>query len=127
MYLTQYQGLHRLLLVFAPSTSDERHAKQERLFSGEETGFKDRELLLMRLLEDGEGDAAGCPATPEAAASVRREYGVEDGRFAIALVGKDGGIKLRADAPVAATEIFNRIDAMPMRRREMRERDGGSR
>lgn len=75
----------------------------------------------MRLLEDGTGDAAGEPVSAEAAVSAKREHGVEDGRFAVALVGKDGGVKFRADEPVPAREIFGRIDAMPMRRREMRE------
>lgn len=126
MYLTRRRGTHRLLLVFAPSASGERYAEQERLFAGKEVDFEDRDLLLIRLLEDGNGDAAGGPVTAEAAASARQEYGVEDGRFAVALVGKDGGVKIRADEPVPASEIFGRIDAMPMRRREIRERGGGS-
>ena len=126
MYLTRYRGTYRLLLIFAPSASDERYAEQERLFAGKEVEFEDRDLLLIRLLEDGKGDAAGGLVTAEAAASARREYGVEDGRFVVALVGKDGGVKIHADEPIPASEIFGRIDTMPMRRREMRERGGGS-
>lgn len=36
----------------------------------------------------------------------------------VLLIGKDGGVKLRRDAPVTADEIIGLIDAMPMRRRE---------
>jgi len=44
--------------------------------------------------------------------------------FASILVGKDGGVKLRSNAPVSAERLSNVIDAMPMRRREMREQNG---
>lgn len=36
----------------------------------------------------------------------------------VLLIGKDGGVKLRRDAPVDPDEIIGLIDAMPMRRRE---------
>lgn len=37
------------------------------------------------------------------------------------LVGRDGGARLRSDEPLPACDLFARADAMPMRRREMRE------
>ena len=40
--------------------------------------------------------------------------------FELLLVGRDGGVKLRRDAPVAASEITALIDTMPMRQAEMR-------
>ena len=40
----------------------------------------------------------------------------------ILLVGKDGGVKLRSEEPVSIQRIFDLIDSMPMRRREMREK-----
>lgn len=42
--------------------------------------------------------------------------------FSLRLVGKDGGEKLRSLQPVSAASLFALVDAMPMRRREMRER-----
>jgi hypothetical protein len=47
---------------------------------------------------------------------------VEDGAFAAVLVGRDGGEKLRSAEPVPAEKLFDLIDAMPMRQREMRAR-----
>jgi len=116
---------YRLFLVFAPSASDEQYTEQERLLSGHEAGFEERDLLLVRLLEDGTGAADGEPVSAEAAENARREYSVEDGRFAAALAGKDGGVKFRTEEPVPAREVFGRVDVMPMRRREMRESGGG--
>ncbi|MBA3423589.1 MAG: DUF4174 domain-containing protein [Rubrobacteraceae bacterium] len=129
MDLKRHRGTHRLLLIFAPSASNRRYGEQKRLLAAQESGFEDRDLLLVRFFDVGtdeaDGAAANEPASAEAAEYARREYGVEAGRFAVALVGKDGGVKFRADEPVPAREIFDRIDAMPMRRREMREKDSG--
>ena len=44
--------------------------------------------------------------------------------FTCMLVGKDGGVKLSSDTPVPAERLSDVIDAMPMRRREMREQNG---
>ena len=41
----------------------------------------------------------------------------------VLLIGKDGGVKLRSTEPVSTDELFALIDSMPMRRREMEERD----
>jgi hypothetical protein len=37
------------------------------------------------------------------------------------LIGKDGGVKLRENSPISNQTLFNTIDAMPMRQREMRD------
>jgi hypothetical protein len=39
-------------------------------------------------------------------------------------VGKDGTVKRRSEAPVPLSQVFEQIDSMPMRQREMRERRG---
>ena len=54
------------------------------------------------------------------AAELRSRYGVgESEPFAVMLVGKDTGVKLRRGQPVTMDEVFGLIDTMPMRRREM--------
>lgn len=110
MDLSAYRGKKRLLLIFAPTPSDERFREQERLFAGDEPGFDDRDLLTLRFF----GDAG--------AAGLRGSFGLEAGRFAGVLVGKDGGEKARWSGPVSPREVFARVDATPMRRREMREK-----
>lgn len=39
------------------------------------------------------------------------------------LIGKDGGVKLRADSPISNQKLFSTIDVMPMRQREMKDRN----
>ena len=36
------------------------------------------------------------------------------------LVGKDGGVKRASDTVVAMRDIYDQIDAMPMRQQELR-------
>ena len=123
MDLSRFRGRDRLLLIFAPSASDEGYARQRDLLERHEVGFADRDLLALHLLEDGSGSSSiGEPVAPEQAAAGRREFGVGDGLFAAVLVGRDCDVKFRSDEPVPAPDLFARVDATPMRRREMREK-----
>jgi len=44
-----------------------------------------------------------------------------DSSFTFILVGRDGGEKYRSILPVSAATLFGQIDAMPMRRSEMKK------
>ena len=46
----------------------------------------------------------------------------ESAAFEVELMGKDGGLKARWDNLVGVTELWARIDSLPGRRRELRER-----
>lgn len=85
------------------------------MLSGAEESVSDRDLQVEYL-------------TGETAEAARREYGVAAGGFEALLVGRDGGVKLRSSRPIVSSELFARIDEMPMRRRELREmRERGER
>lgn len=109
----------RLLVVAAPS-ADHPGLARIRTEAGTDA-FAARDLDLVELLGSElrvDGEAV---TTPDAAA-LRRAYDIKDRGFAVRLVGKDGMVKLARDETVPMTEIYAVIDAMPMRRREMRER-----
>lgn len=92
--------------MLAPEPDDTRSLRQRELLSGEEPGLADRDV-----------EVSYHPDT-----RTRGRYGVAEDEFAVVLIGRDGGEKLRASAPVSPAELFGKIDEMPMRRREMRER-----
>ena len=74
-------------------------------------------------LQSGPGEET----RPLTTAAVRRLYdrfSVGPGEFRVVLVGKDGTEKRRDPEPVTARSLFDTIDAMPMRQREMRQNDG---
>lgn len=86
----------RRLVVEGPDAADPRVAEQRRLLAGERAGLDDRRL------------------------EVEERFSRP---FAVALIGLDGGEKQRWTEPVPAATLFAAVDAMPMRRRELRERD----
>lgn len=122
---------HRLLLVFAPSEGAKARTVQEKNFANADAGFRDRDLLLVTLFDSAAGHKRAAPGKdpePLTQAAVQRLYDrfdVPNGAFRVILVGKDGTEKRRTPEPVTARSVFDTIDAMPMRQREMREQEGG--
>lgn len=53
-------------------------------------------------------------------AKLERAARCSEGQPSISLIGKDGGVKARWDKAVSNEDLFAIIDAMPMRRSEMR-------
>ena len=56
--------------------------------------------------------------------ALRRRFDLGGRGFAFVLVGKDGHTALASRAPVSRKRLYALIDAMPMRREEMRRRGG---
>jgi len=132
--LEAHRWEHRLLLVFAPTEAADSLAAQEDRFEGHDAGFRDRDLRLITLRGPTEGTMRSVPGgearplTATAAGRLYDRFDVPADAFRVVLVGKDGTEKRRDAEPVTARSIFDTIDAMPMRQREMRERgdDPGS-
>ncbi|HEY9670230.1 MAG TPA: DUF4174 domain-containing protein [Waterburya sp.] len=117
-----YQWKNRLLLVFSPSANSPAYQKQMQLFQSQQAGFQERDLLLVELLAEGTSRASGQILDKGDVAKMRSRFNIAPQDFRVILVGKDGTAKRRDSNPVQPKVIFNEIDAMPMRRREMRER-----
>jgi hypothetical protein len=122
--MAEHRWSHRLLFVFAPSPHDERFKQQVARLSNASDGMSERDLLLVSVVTGGPSQANGRPLTTGAAQRLRERFNIAPPAFRIVLVGKDGTEKRRDEAPVSARSLFDTIDAMPMRQREMRG-DGG--
>lgn len=107
--LAPYRWTSRVLVALAPSGADAALAAQRRIFADLGAAARERDLVLVEATDD----------TPRGAA-LRRRFG-GDG-FRAVLVGKDGGEKLSAAAPLGRDALFPLIDAMPMRQDEMARR-----
>ena len=53
--------------------------------------------------------------------SIRKRFNFDD--FNLILIGKDGGVKYNTNKPVKINKIFEIIDKMPMRMKEIKERN----
>ena len=96
-------------------------AVQCALVEAEQEGLQERDLTVLQVGAEVDyvaGVHATDPLPP--ATAFRQRFGLPDRGFQVVLVGKDGGVKLRRDEPLAPRDLWAVIDAMPMRMREMR-------
>jgi len=105
--LDQYRWANRPVLLFAPSERDEAYLLQMKILHADKGGLAERDILVLSDISAlGRGQL--------------RDTLQIDG-FEVILIGKDGGVKLRAKTPISIQELFSLIDAMPMRRQELRD------
>lgn len=109
----------RPVIVFAgvKETAADQIARLER----GRAALDEREMSVFVVRESGvttlSGDRAPSGFSAEA---LRQAYRVGPDDFAIVLVGKDGGEKLRSLTPIDVSKLTGLVDKMPMRRNEAR-------
>ncbi|HRD74337.1 MAG TPA: DUF4174 domain-containing protein [Hyphomicrobiaceae bacterium] len=119
--MSGYMWKKRPLVVFAPDGNASALASQRAIVAGARGGFAERHMVVVWVVGDSvSSELGGGPGL--SAADLRRRYGVARGSFRAILIGKDGGAKISSSKPLAAGMLFSTIDAMPMRRDEMRGR-----
>lgn len=112
--LSDYQWKNRLILVQA---SDENAGEIEMLRSAR-AGVDDRDVVwFVNTGSEVVSNQQSLSNSLESEIKTLLEKGRSDER--VLLIGKDGGIKSR-EVSLDLDAIFRRIDAMPMRMREMR-------
>lgn len=119
-----YHWENRILLVFA-SQGDATLNQQLDLFSEHQAGMDERNLIVFQILADKVSQADSKEYGKNAAEKLRSQYNVDRNNFTVILIGKDGSEKLRGQKVLSIDRLFATIDAMPMRRREMRKSEGG--
>jgi hypothetical protein len=115
--LDEYRWRRRLLVVFAPAAgapAESLYLAQRREYARAAAVLAERDVTVL---------AVGADADAARARTLRRRLGVPAAGFAVVLVGKDGGVKLRRRALLGADEVLATVDAMPMGAVERRRRD----
>lgn len=118
--LDDHAWKHRVLLAFAPDDNDALEAHRAQWH--DVAGIEERDMVLFEIVGDAvwaDGERRGH------ARALRERFGPDEGALTVVLIGKDGGEKMRGPG-LAPQDVFATIDAMPMRQREMRERQGKS-
>ena len=104
--LDDAKGKARPVVVLSDSRDDSRVAKQIQALDGTGPDLGNRNIQVLQ-----EADAYG---------PLHRKLGVGKKGFSVVLLGKDGTVKKVWREPVDPKAIFTIIDAMPMRRTEMK-------
>lgn len=110
----------RILIVIAEVGDDPKLLKQRESIKADAAGFSERDVAIVEVF-DGIGKMDGRPMTPGQRDAVVRLASIPSS-FGVALVGRDGGVKMRSSEAVPAKAIFDLIDSMPMRQREIRDK-----
>lgn len=104
MKLSELEDLRGLKRVALLQSKDAVHLHNQReLFDRAPQEYEDRDLVIVSGLED----------------DILEKYGMNN-EFDLVLIGKDGGVKYRAQGVANPEKIYRLIDRMPLRRREMR-------
>ncbi|MCJ2138049.1 DUF4174 domain-containing protein [Methylobacterium sp. J-026] len=109
--LDGYRDRARVLVLSAPDGADARLRAQRAALDSARDGLAERDLVVL--------EAVGAGAEAQA---LRARLDLSAEGFRAVLIGKDGGAKLSSATPIAPARLFATIDAMPMRRAEMRGR-----
>jgi hypothetical protein len=96
---------HRKLLVFRSKRDPVLYQQQMEELQTHHAELRERDVVIV------EGDEA-----------LQRDFHVPPDEFALVLIGKDGGEKLRRHTLTKVSQLSVIIDAMPMRQAEMRRR-----
>ncbi len=111
--ISDFQWKSRLLVISGAND------KIVELLGKEEAGLEERDLKVFVLKGAGQTDY---PAKPELAAEFKDRLSPPAGKAMVYLIGKDGSTTLEWPLEdFTFKKLYGRIDAMPMRKREMRD------
>ncbi|NJL77350.1 MAG: DUF4174 domain-containing protein [Saprospiraceae bacterium] len=81
--------------------------------------MEERDLITYIVLKDNTFQDKKSIFSPKVTQELRDQYQIGVEEFAVILIGKDGGEKLRTDEVLSLNSLCQTIDVMPMRRAEM--------
>ena len=120
--LSQFQWKNRLLFLFAPDRNHPDFDTLQKSLASRQADVADRDLVVFEIIQSGPSSMRAKHLDSQSSQSLRDQFGVRPGDFAVILIGKDSGIKLNRREQTDLKDIFDLIDAMPMRQVEMRQK-----
>ncbi len=110
----------RLIVMLADSPENKSLKKQYQELVEDKIGLKERKLILYLITPSSKSctfNQVNCISDKASYKALKRF----NTNFEIILIGLDGGKKIHRKSPLASQELFNRIDAMPMRAQELKK------
>jgi len=118
--LEDHQWNNRILLVFSPNSIHTDLTRTMEMVQNNQDGFDERDLKVFQVLGNIGNSSGEIVLQREDANTMRDRFEVGKNEFRVILIGKDGTEKLRSDEAISNAYLFEEIDAMPMRRLEMK-------
>lgn len=117
--ISVYRWKNRPVVVIAGSGGEASLAEQRRIFASNRAGLAERDIVVVWVSGNTVSADLG-PGPGMTAAQLRARFSAPADGFRVILVGKDGGAKLTQSSPLSTATLFGTVDAMPMRRDEIR-------
>ena len=117
--LSSRQWKNRVLLIMSENPNDPLVKQQVSLFSKDVEEMKERKLLLMQVFPEFYL-MGGDSAIRRTSGEVYFDYKSAKKSFELILIGLDGDEKMRRAELIRPQDLYTIIDAMPMRRYEMK-------
>jgi hypothetical protein len=120
--LSEHLWKDRVVLVYTEDQASDRFTKQLDELKSDMKGLDDRKLVLYSITPTHfrKGWENGAWKVRNGSLNNFREA---EGDFEIVLLGLDGRVKLRQDQLLKRDSLYNTIDRMPMRQRELKSKD----
>lgn len=119
--LSSHQWKERLVLILTSDLSNADYLKQLKELKADEKALEERKLVIYQITPtqfkvglDEDGDW-------QQDSDLYRKYKTTESDVEVKLIGLDGGVKLDQRKFLSRKKLFSEIDAMPMRREEIRK------
>ncbi|MCU0390736.1 MAG: DUF4174 domain-containing protein [Thermoflexibacter sp.] len=119
-YLQEYLWKNRILLIFTKSEQDIDYQEQMKLMNLSQKGLSERNLIVFSIFDKQGKTSTNKEVSTYLCKKLRQKFEVDKDIFTVILIGKDGGEKYRSKAVITDKQLFAIIDAMPMRKAEMK-------
>ncbi|MCK0192864.1 DUF4174 domain-containing protein [Arenibacter sp. F20364] len=125
--LKQHRWENRVVLIVAQDEDSRAYQEQITKFNSLPKELKERKIIVYQVLPD-RYKLMNCQLKGEknewiTSPIIFDDFAKKGEEFKVILMGLDGGIKLEKTEVLTTTELFGTIDAMPMRRAEMKNKN----
>jgi hypothetical protein len=119
--LDEHRWNNRVLLVFSPNNTYTDLTRTMEMVQNNRGGISERDLKVFQVLENIGNSSGDNVLQSDDAQDLRERFKVSPNEYKSILIGKDGTEKMRTGEVVTAKRLFEIIDAMPMRKLEMKD------
>ena len=119
-FLNEFQWKSRPIILFAPNPSDPLFVQQYALLQEAVEELRERRVSLVLVTPEGNYENTSIFLDEAASRRYYDYFGAQPYQLELSLVGLDGNEKFRARNTITPVSVlFELIDRMPMRRREL--------
>jgi hypothetical protein len=120
--LSEYLWKNRVILIITNDIDSKIYTSQIQEFSASSEDFKERKLIIYSVLPKKHKLENAKENDWVTDYKLYSNYNPSNKTFQVVLLGLDGSIKLQQNSVLTTTKLFSKIDGMPMRRAELKNK-----